>query len=88
MEAKSTISEYLANKKNTRYFALADGLSIDFRIGDKKEKTIQEYIEQVNERNATKTIITIADKETIMIMRKICRQFDEETQYEKYNLTT
>lgn len=88
MEAKNEISEYLANRKNTRYFALADGLSVDFRIGDKKEETIQEYIEQVNEGNETKTIITIADKETIMIMRKICRQFDEETQHEKYNLST
>lgn len=77
------IQNYVKDKKNTKYFSLADGLAIDFRLA--QEYNGQEAIQEINERYKTKTIVIVSDEETIYTIRKKYRQFSD-AQKEKYTM--
>jgi len=77
------IQEYIQNKKNTKYFSLADGVAIDFRLIQWGNG--QEAIQEINTRYKTKTIVIVSDQETIYTIRKTYRQFSD-AQKEKYTL--
>lgn len=80
---KNEIEQYLKDKKNTKYFSLADGLAIDFRLV--QEGNGKEAMQEINTRYKTKTIIIISDERTIYTIRKIYRQFTD-AQKEKYTM--
>lgn len=96
LQKEKKLLDYYKDPKTTKYFSLADGLAVDFRIADiahqEKEKhtgaqkRVLEYITYINERNKTKTIITVADSEWTLLVRQWFRSFDEKTQHEKYHI--
>jgi len=82
---KDTYTEYMQNDKNTKYFSLADGFAIDFRIADGEKNTW--FLQEINDRYKTKTIIIVWDEENIYNTRHLYRAFDKKHQRQKYFLT-
>jgi isoleucyl-tRNA synthetase/ADP-ribose pyrophosphatase YjhB (NUDIX family) len=79
---KWEFDNYLKNEKNIKYFSLADTIAVDFRLASKD--THKELLQEVNDIHKTKTIIIIADAHTHFSIRSVLRDFNPETQKQKY----
>ena len=85
LKEKNNYTQYMQSDKNTKYFSLTDGLAIDFRIADVENNP--SFLQEINSRYKTKTIIIVWDEENIYNTRHLYRDFDKEHQRQKYFLT-